>query len=674
MTDSPIPDLSAVASPDRRPIEYTELNTASDPIGTGGNAIVYEATLTDNSPPDRVALKEPSDLGTLHFETVEQFLREAETWETVDRYEREKPRWADSEHIVGVIDTGDELPWIVMEYMDGGSLRERLASQSNGLPLNEALWIGECICRGVELAHSYGIAHLDLKPANILFRETPDGTWDVPKIADWGLARLLAKETGVIDGLSVEYAAPEQFNSAEFGDPDTLTDIYQIGTIVYTLVTGLPPHSGSQANIMHEVVDGENSALPSSIRNDCPPALDRAVEIAIARSKVDRYRSITTFAQALEAIRTGKSLPPIVARSVDVEPAFGGRSIGATHQCSNGWSMFQGNPARTGYNSNANLPTQSLTTHWEFETSATVNDSPAVVGSTVYVGSKDDQLFAVDASDGTQKWQIEVGGAAPPAVADGTVYAIGHNGNLYAIDARNGTQEWQFEVGDWGTSSPAVAGGTVYFGHTDNYLYAVDASDGTLHWQFETDDWVSSSPAVVDGTVYVGSDDNYLYAVDANQGTQEWQFEVGGSVFSSPAVADGTVYVGSADNYLYAVDAGTGEEQWCFKTGDWVESSPAVANDTVFVGSNDNYLYAVDASDGTKQWHFETGDSVNSSPTVANGVVYFGSRDKNLYAVDVSDGTQQWRLENGITNSLAVADDTIYVGVTTNGNYLYALK
>ncbi len=103
------------------------------------------------------------------------------------------------------------MPWIAMEYMDGGGLDDRLDERSDGLPLAEALWIGECICRGVEVAHNYGIAHLDLKPANVLFRETPEDRWDVPKVADWGLARVLAEQTGTMEGLSVKYAAPEQF-------------------------------------------------------------------------------------------------------------------------------------------------------------------------------------------------------------------------------------------------------------------------------------------------------------------------------------------------------------------------------------------------------------------------------------------------------------------------------
>lgn len=320
MADPPIPDLSAVASPPRRSITYSELNTADDPLGAGGQAVVYEATLPDNAPPDRVALKEPGNTSqTQDQTTIERFFEEASTWETLDRRERQKPRWSDVEHIVGIIDIGEDLPWIAMEYMDGGSLHDRFATHPDGFPIDEALWIGESICRGIELAHNYGVAHLDLKPANILFRETSDDTWDVPKIGDWGLARLLAMETGTLDGLSVEYAAPEQFDADEFGDPDMLTDIYQTGALVYALVTGTPPYTGGQTSVMYDIINSDGPIPPSESRSELPAAVDAAVNVALARSKADRYRSITTFAQTLQAIRTDQPLPPIVAQHIETD-------------------------------------------------------------------------------------------------------------------------------------------------------------------------------------------------------------------------------------------------------------------------------------------------------------------------------------------------------------------
>jgi outer membrane protein assembly factor BamB len=142
-----------------------------------------------------------------------------------------------------------------------------------------------------------------------------------------------------------------------------------------------------------------------------------------------------------------------------------------------------------------------------------------------------------------------------PTIVDGTVYVGSNDSNLYAVDAATGSQEWTFDTSGYVRSSPTVADGTVYVGSYDDTLYAVDAATGSQEWVFETSDYVFSSPTIVDGTVYVGSDDKTLYAVDAATGSQEWAFtQPSGGVSSSPTIVDGTVYVGS-DDTLYAVDA-----------------------------------------------------------------------------------------------------------------------
>jgi outer membrane protein assembly factor BamB len=285
---------------------------------------------------------------------------------------------------------------------------------------------------------------------------------------------------------------------------------------------------------------------------------------------------------------------------------------------------------------------------WEFETGDTVGSSPTVVGGTVYIGSFDNRVYALDAEDGTEQWAFEAGGEvlSSPTVVDGTVYVGSYSDNLYAVDAATGDQQWAFETSGVIWSSPTVVDSTVYVGSWDNNLYAVDATTGDQQWAFETGGpRVWSSPAVIGGTVYVGSGDKNLYAVDAATGDQRWAFETGNMIWSSPTVVDGTVYVGSEDSNVYALDAADGSEEWAFQTGAWVDSSPTVVDDTVYVGSEN--LYAIDASTGDQQWAFETGGDVESSPTVIDDTVYVGSYDENLYAVDVATGDQQWVFETG---------------------------
>jgi outer membrane protein assembly factor BamB/tetratricopeptide (TPR) repeat protein len=299
---------------------------------------------------------------------------------------------------------------------------------------------------------------------------------------------------------------------------------------------------------------------------------------------------------------------------------------------------------------------------WTFETSESVFSSPTVVDSTLYVGSEGNSLHAVDAGTGIEQWAFGTSDLvrSSPTVVDGVVYVGSFDNKLYAVDAGTGEQEWAFETNDTVFSSPTVVDDTLYVGGSlNNKLYAVDAATGSQQWAFDTGGSVDSSPTVVGGTVYVGSFDNKLYAVDAATGSQRWAFDTGGSILSSPTVMGGTVYVGSYDSELYAVDAATGSQQWVFNTGNGVDSSPTVVDGTVYVGSYDSKLYAVDAATGNQQWAFETGPVVYSSPTVVDGTVYVGSRDNNLYAVDAATGNQQWAFETGddVESSPTVVND-----------------
>ena len=118
-------------------------------------------------------------------------------------------------------------------------------------------------------------------------------------------------------------------------------------------------------------------------------------------------------------------------------------------------------------------------------------------------------------------WEFETGGivASSPAIgSDGTVYVGSGDQKLYAINGKSGVKLWEFKTGDGVYSSPAIGSdGTVYVGSWDNKLYAINPKSGVKLWEFETGNSVSSSPAIgSDGTVYVGSEDHKLYAIKTN--------------------------------------------------------------------------------------------------------------------------------------------------------------
>lgn len=255
-------------------VNYDAL-TDKKPIGGGGNADVSKATLPTPDGDVTLAIKRPRAAGTLRRDAVEQMLDEAETWVKLD----------DHDHIVGVVDYGSEpLPWIAMEYMDGGHLGDRRGE----MELPQALWTSLAVTKGVRHAHRRGVAHLDLKPQNVLLRTVEDA-WDVPKVADWGLSKHLLEGSKTVEGMSMAYAAPEQFDE-EYGPTDDITDIYQLGAVFYELFTGRPPFEGEPFKLV-DTIKSDQPTPPSEIA-DVPEALDDVILTALAKEKDDRYDDI----------------------------------------------------------------------------------------------------------------------------------------------------------------------------------------------------------------------------------------------------------------------------------------------------------------------------------------------------------------------------------------------
>ena len=282
-------------------------------------------------------------------------------------------------------------------------------------------------------------------------------------------------------------------------------------------------------------------------------------------------------------------------------------------------STFHGNLAHTGVFT-SDGPKHLKEVKWAFKTEGPILSSPAAADGTVFIGSSDTYLYALDRETGRLKWKYQTKGpvASSPAVADGLVYFGSSDGSFYAVAADSGAPKWQFATGgerrfegkhlhgyetktqiipdswDFFLSSPAVCEGYVYFGSGDGNVYALDAKSGTLKWKFPTKDVVHSSPAISNGVVYIGSWDSFLYALDAHTGQERWRFKTGEDpdvhnqvgFQASPAVVDGVVYIGCRDAHVYAVDAATGIKKWSYSTkGSWVNGTPAVANGSVYAGT-----------------------------------------------------------------------------------------
>jgi outer membrane protein assembly factor BamB len=329
----------------------------------------------------------------------------------------------------------------------------------------------------------------------------------------------------------------------------------------------------------------------------------------------------------------------------------------------NSWPMFRHDPSHTGVSlSSVAAGNQS---EWKFRTFSQVASGPAVVDGFVYIGSLDDNVYALNSSTGNEIWNYT--SYAPvdsfPAIDNSVVYIGSDDNNVYALNATTGSKIWSYHTGGSIETSPTVLAGVVYVTSTyDGNIYALNATTGSKIWSYFLGGKIGSSPAVVYGTVYVGGPSGKLYALDALTGKSLWNFTTGSEVMSSPAVANGIIYFGSYDQYVYALNATNGNKLWSFETKGAVNSSPAVSNDLIYVGSFDGSVYALNATTGSKVWSYQTGNEVSVSPAVASGMVYIGSTDGNLYALNATNGDKIRAFQVGDPTSSAIADGMVYVG------------
>lgn len=273
-------------------------------IGRGGMAEVYEGT--DRRLNRRVAIKvlRPDLARDPMFQ--ERFRREAQSAAGLNH-----------PNIVAIYDTGEDLigegatqvsiPYIVMEYVDGVTLRHMLNNGPRILP-ERALEVVAGVLAALDYAHRHGIVHRDIKPANIMINSHGDA-----KVMDFGIARAMSDAATAVTATSAvmgtaQYLSPEQ---ARGESVDARSDIYSTGCVLYELLTSNPPFNGeSPVSIAYQHVN-EVPKLPSSVDPSIPAALDSIVMTALTKAPANRYQTAAEMRVDIERAMAGL---PIASR------------------------------------------------------------------------------------------------------------------------------------------------------------------------------------------------------------------------------------------------------------------------------------------------------------------------------------------------------------------------
>jgi beta-lactam-binding protein with PASTA domain/predicted Ser/Thr protein kinase len=242
------------------------------------------------------------------------------------RFRREAQNAAALNHpaIVAVYDTGEEIaptgetiPYIVMEYVNGLTFKEVLTAEGRLMP-RRALEVTADICAALEFSHRHGIIHRDIKPGNVMLTQTGQ-----VKVMDFGIARALASgattmtQTSAVIG-TAQYLSPEQARGEAV---DARSDVYATGCVLYELLVGQPPFVGDNpVSVAYQHVR-EDPKPPSDSNRDVTPDIDAVVLKALAKNRANRYQSAAEMrGDVLRAAAGRPVLATPVMREMDHPP------------------------------------------------------------------------------------------------------------------------------------------------------------------------------------------------------------------------------------------------------------------------------------------------------------------------------------------------------------------
>lgn len=246
---------------------------------------------------------------------------------------------------------------------------------------------------------------------------------------------------------------------------------------------------------------------------------------------------------------------------------------------------------------------------------------PLQIDDTVYVGTADNHILALDVNDGSERWGFETGHAiwGQPAYRDGILYVASMDWSVYALNAESGELVWQTELAGALPSRPVLGENLMYVSSYDGNVHALDIASGEVQWSAPANDWVWGGAALSDGVIYYSDIQGNLFAADAETGERIWTKETGTAVQTTPVIVNDMLYVASQTSgdtltgALTAYSIADGRQLWSQVTSAPLLATPVVVNDTIVVGMQnaDDLLIGFDLATGQEVWRYSLPDAAN---------------------------------------------------------------
>ncbi len=594
--------------------------TIQEVIGVGGMGSVYRAR--DMHFPNAVKLVAVKEM---IIQARDQLVKQT----IVQNFEREANILATLEHpcIPRIFDyfSLNERSYLVLELIQGRDLDEILSQAQTFFPEEQVIQWAIELCDVLSYLHEHKpepIIFRDIKPSNIMINQNNHVV-----LIDFGIAKnFKGAQKGTMIGTE-GYSPPEQYR----GEASPQADIYALGATMHHMLTRKDPRLEPPFTFGDRPIRKLNAGISLE--------LETVVNTALQYTPSDRFQTAKAMKEAL--IMAGRKTgllsrvptPPNVAVSDDIKPV------------------------------------------WTFKCEDEIRGSPVIDQDTIYVGAYDNNLYALDVTNGNFRWKFATDGGivSKPVVSEGLIMFGSEDSRFYAVSTRTGKLSWTYMAEGPIRSSPAIAEGHVFFGSDDGYMYAVNLMTNRLYWRYNAGSGVvRSSPLATTEQILYGTDYGDFVCLTIN-GTAKWRAKAKRSIMSAPAMGRNTIFFTSLDSMLYAVDAKTGYAVWRFRMGKGSVSTPCLVDNYVIAGSADGFMYCVEAGSAREVWRFRTDHQVSGSPVIFKDSVYCGAADGTLYCLEYRTGRQRWKYHTGgpITGSPIVYNDFLYVG--SADHYLYAL-
>jgi eukaryotic-like serine/threonine-protein kinase len=534
-------------------------------------------------------------------------------------------------HIADYFSRGDRS-YLILEFIQGQDIEKIIDETPGFLPEKKVIDWAVQICDVLDYLHNFKpkpIIFRDIKPSNLMVDPN-----DHVFLVDFGIAKVFETgHKGTMIGTE-GFSPPEQYR----GEATPRADIYSLGATLHYIMSKVDPREEPPFTFHERKVSKYNPSISAEFEDIIGRALKYKPE--------ERYETILEMKAALAAL-----LKSPIEKNIPAQPT----SVPVL-KTKNG--IFSVKPV------------------WIFECEDEIRNSPLYHNDTVYIGSYDRNLYAINANTGKMIWKAPTDGgvATKPAVLERSVFFGSEDQNLYALSMDNGSIQWTYYTDAPIHSSPRIHNKVVYIGSDDSFMHAVSASSGHALWKTEVAGPVRSSVLIDNDRLYFGCEEGdfycmdmsgeikwrnktkraitssaaifqeevlfcslegFLHAHDKNSGWMIWRFRMQKASISSPLVVKDYVYIGSADGNVYCVDAFRPTEKWKFKTDGQIAGSPAVYENSIYIGSTDGCIYCLDATNGRMVWNFKTDGPITGTPVLFSNMMFIGSTDHKLYAFKV---------------------------------------